>query len=313
VAAWRNAGFVGAALVLHALVVALLPYARRAPRARKADERLTEIEVEAPATAGPAGRSTGRAPLRRAAESVPGAVRATATGTATGTATATATDNGPTPSPDSSAAPLPSILTTDTDIGLDGPGSFRVEVAKQQPDENARVAENVRRSIMDPIHEHELRGGDVTSGPVARELELTTRRLDGTPFEGRAVFAIDVDELGLVVGVNVSESSGDRRAWNDVARKVLNAFAQKRLPVAHGAHHVAMRIEVSSRVTMPSGSRHPLTVGSPAVEGLAHAAQGQFDRPAETPAIVGGSFDLSDIGAHPLRVVAARVLSQQAY
>ena len=63
----------------------------------------------------------------------------------------------------------------------------------------------------------------------------------GSPFEGRALFAISVDEVGLVVNVQVAESTGDRHAWEDVGRRVLNSMAQKRVRVPPGAKGVAMK------------------------------------------------------------------------
>lgn len=211
-------------------------------------------------------------------------------------------------------APLPSIVSQSTEIGLDGTSSFRLDLAKHQPDENAIVAENVRRSILEPLRAHERQNGDLTSGPVAAALEQTTRRTDGTPFDGHAVFSIEVDSLGLVAHVNVDEASGDRRAWDEVARAVLNAFAQKRLHVPPGAQRVAMRIEIRSKMALPSGARHAASVNAPAVDAVGHAAHGQFDRAGSdgtgAAPVVGGGFDVADMGAHAQRVVGARVLSE---
>jgi len=313
--AWRNGVFLCFAIAAHVVLWLLAPVARYAPPpVRIADA--TEIEVETPPGQGHAAALGARGVARTDAKHVGGAFfgrRAVVGPVAPGdTVTAPETEGSAAPE-----APLPSILTRSDDIGLDGPGSFRIDVAKQLPDDDAVASENVRRSIMDPIHAHEAQTGDVTSGPLANALEATTRRMDGTPFEGRAVFAIEVDNLGLVVHVNVAESSGDRRAWDDVARSVLNAFAQKRLRVPPGAKRIAMQIEISSKVTLPSGARHPMSVSSPAVQALEHMAHGEFDKAPDngtgTVPIIGGSFDLSDIGAHPQRVVGARVISQQTF
>jgi len=116
--------------------------------------------------------------------------------------------------------------------------------------------------------------------------------------------------------VQVAESTGDRHAWEDVGKRVLNAMAQKRVHVPPGAKGVAMRIELSSKVTLPSGARHPMTVTSPVVDAARNMANGQFDKGEGMNGglpIVAGSFDLSDIGAHPMRVVGARVLSENVY
>jgi len=93
-------------------------------------------------------------------------------------------------------------------------------------------------------------------------------------------------------------------------------MAQKRVRVPPGAKGVAMKIEISSKVTLPSGARHPLEVSSPVVDAARNAAHGQFDKGEGMNGglpIVAGQFDLSDIGAHPMRVVGARVLSENVY
>ena len=189
-----------------------------------------------------------------------------------------------------------------------------MEMARQPlPDDGN---EKLQHAINDPIHERERLNGSLTSGPFAQELERATRADSGSPFEGRALFAISVDEVGLVVNVQVAESSGDRHAWEDVGKRVLNAMAQKRVRVPPGAKGVAMKIEISSKVTLPSGARHPITVGSPVVDAARNMANGQFDKGEGMNGglpIVAGSFDLSDIGAHPMRVVGARVLSENVY
>ena len=300
----------GAALVLHAIVLVVMPRARPRPIEAKAPEATVEIETLPSRTGGAIGHGGGSAVAREIGH---GHGDGHGHGHALGHAAEPTTNEEPSQTPDQGETePLPSI-TGPQSIGLDGPGSFRMEIAREQPDPKDEVAENVKRSIMDPIRAHEAQNGDLTSGPIVAELEHTTRSMPSTPFEGRAVFSIDVDELGLVVHVGVSESSGERLAWEDVAKGVMNAFAQKRLKVPPGAKHVAMRIEVFSKVTLPSGARHAMNVDSPAAQGLARAAHGQFDRPAESPGIIGGSFDLSDIGAHPMRVVGARVITQQAF
>jgi hypothetical protein len=320
VGTWRHAGFVGVALVAHALLWAVMPLVHRPPLPRIA-ERTTEIEIETPPAEGPHLPAHGGA-APRTETAVRGALgTATVTVTVTTTsATTTATGEPGAAAPlDSAAAsqPLPSILTQNTEIGLDGTSSFRVDVAKNLPDANAIVAENVRHAIMDPIRAHEQQNGDLTSGPLAVALEQTTRRTNGTPFEGSAVFSIEVDDLGLVVHVDVSQASGNQSAWREVARSVLNAFAQKRLHVPPGAKKVAMQIQITSKVALPSGARHPMHVGAPAVEALDRMAHGQFDKAPDNGTgsvpIVGGTFDLADIGSHPQRVVGARVLSQETF
>lgn len=314
----RQLVFYGAAVALHALAVALLPRARPLEAWEpigKLPDKPVVIDIDellktsaATSTGTLTMTSTGATALSRAhVEPRTG----THTGTGSGTEPGTTAETGPAPTGSTQGPSL--FITTPDAIGLSGPGSYSVDVAKQHGSENERIAENVNRAIMDPIHEHELRNGSLTSGPVAQELERSTRGDPGSPFEGRAVFAIRVDEVGLVVSVGVSESSGDRQAWDDVAKRVLNALAQKRVHMPPGAKGVAMNIEITSKVTLPSGARVPLKINSGLGSAALDVAHGKFDRAPETPSVVGGSFDLSDIGAHPQRVVGARVLSENVY
>jgi hypothetical protein len=309
----RNIAFFVAAALLHAGMIAVLPIARHAPPKVHAVEEVS-VDLVDPVTTtststGPIAESAART---IAARGHTGRVTETSTIPSTSTSTGTSTSESETAvvaSPSSSAMPLgPAAL------GLGGSRSFSMEIARQPlPDDSN---ENLKHAINDPIHERERLNGSLTSGPFAQELERATRADSGSPFEGRALFAISVDEVGLVVNVQVAESSGDRHAWEDVGKRVLNAMAQKRVHVPPGAKGVAMKIEISSKVTLPSGARHPLTVSSPVVDAANNMAHGQFDKGEGMNGglpIVAGQFDLSDIGAHPMRVVGARVLSENVY
>lgn len=293
----RNLLFYGGAVALHALVVAILPHARYEPLGKHEGEPvvvsiddLLKASTNAETTTGTGAHTVSRGGTSRSSHARSGPETSTSTGTETGAATETGSAST---NPASSSGSL--FITPDA-IGLAGPGSYTMDVARQKPTENERIAENVNRAIMDPIRAHELGNGSLTSGPFAQELERSTRGDSGSPFEGRAVFSISVDDVGLVVSVGVAESSGDRKAWDAVASRVLNALAQRRVHMPPGAKGVAMRIEVTSKVTLPSGARVPVTLHGP-----------------DTTSIVGGGFDLSDIGAHPQRVVGTRVLSENVY
>jgi hypothetical protein len=188
-----------------------------------------------------------------------------------------------------------------------------MEIARHQPTEEEQLKDNVNHAITDPLRAHELQNGSLTSGPVAQQLERSTRADPGSPFEGRAVFSVAIDELGFVVGAQVADSSGDRQAWESVARHLVNAFAQKRVHMPPGAKGASLRIEVTSKVTMPSGARRALEVTSPMGSALVDMAHGKMDKAPDTPAPISGGFDLADIGAHPLRVVGAHVVSESVF
>jgi hypothetical protein len=302
-----------AAVVVHAAILALLPRSHPAT-APATTEAWMSVDLEPSTNSGPSG---GGAQTRTRGEAIAmthGHGRSSRTETTTTTPEVSVL---PETSEDTSTPP--SQLSLDHgSIGLDGPGSYRFDALKAHggldgPSESAQIADNVNHAIMDPIRAHECETGTLADGPIVNELENTTRHYAGSPFEGRAVLAFRIDELGLVVSASVEDVSGDRLAWEEVAKKTFNALAQKRLVIPHGSKGVAMRVELTSKVALPSGARHALSVSSPAVDAVGHVLNGQFDRPMDTPAIVGGSFDVSDIGAHPMRVVGARVLSETAF
>jgi len=302
------------ALLAHAELIALLPHARRAvshesPSAPDDPVWIEESKTITERTTDTSNGAIGMVTPHRGGFTI--SVRPSGSGGDT-----TNPETVTTAPTESESGALSSLLVNQ-DIGLSGNGSYRMEVAKQQPTAQQIANENANRAIMDPIHAHEIQNGDLTSGPVVAELERTTRSLAGTPMEGHAIFAVRVDEVGLVMSVGVDESSGDATAWSEVATRVLNALAQKRLHMPNGAKGVAMRIEVSSKVALPSGARSPLHVGSPALDALSNMTKGQFDKAPDngmgSVPIVGGTFDLSDIGARPTRQVAAHVVTESIY
>ena len=228
------------------------------------------------------------------------------------TTTATVIEPVPEATTTSSAEPPPTPMILDPSaIGLGGFGSYRSDMARQAaptPDdpaanENATIAENLHHAIMDPIHERERLNGTLADGPIAMALEGSTRSSNAAPFEGRAVFSVRIDELGLVVGAQVVEASSDWHGWEEVATRTFNALAQKRVHLPRGAKGMVMRVEVTSKVVYPSGAEHPMTA----------QLGGPVDPSSPSLPLVSGSFDLSDIGSHPMRVVGSRVLSETAF
>jgi hypothetical protein len=296
----RTPLFFVAALAFHLAVLLALPRVRRAPVSPPQD--LTFFEIEATGTSAPIEHGgTGVATVAVASRN--GSYATQTRGRET--SAVVIPDVQPSASAVTSAMPQSLFLSNPAAIGLSGPGSYRIDVAKQPlppPDDSARLADTVQHAIMDPIHERERLNGTLADGPVVVALESSTRQLPGSPFEGRAVFAIRIDELGLVVSAQVVESSSDRRAWDEVAAHTFNALAQKRLRIPPGSKGVAMRVEITSKVVLPSGSRVPITA----------QLGGTPDPTSPSLPIVSGGFDLSDIGAHPQRVVGARVLSENA-
>ena len=168
-------------------------------------------------------------------------------------------------------------------LGFTGPGSYR-NGAMAAASANA-LHDTVQHALTDPLHARDLELGLMGDGPVLSALKDTTRAMP-SPLSGHAIFAVTIDATGAVLGIGVESSSGDRTAWDEIARDSTAALAQRKLRVPAGAKGLALRISVDSAMQLPSGAQHVVTQ-----EGL------------------GGRFDVSDIGSRPQRVVAAHTLT----
>jgi hypothetical protein len=168
-------------------------------------------------------------------------------------------------------------------LGFSGPGSYRAG-AMAASSANA-LHDRVQHALTDPLHARDLELGLMGDGPVLTALKDTTRAVP-SPLAGHAIFAVTIDAAGTVLRIGVESSSGDRTAWDEIARDSTAALSQRKLRVPAGSKGLALRIAVDSSMQLPSGAAHGVSV-----EGL------------------GGRFDVSDIGARPQRVVAAHTLT----
>ncbi len=96
---------------------------------------------------------------------------------------------------------------------------------------------------------------------------------------------------GLVTRVYVESASDDLACFRDIAADVFTRLREKRVRVPTASRGLSMRIEVSSRLALPSGE-----TGS----GIGFA-----------PRHMALTFDPSDIGARPAQVIHARILGEQ--
>lgn len=181
-------------------------------------------------------------------------------------------------------------------IGLGGGNSYRTQTAlaggagSSEPTAKQRFDSALNSALQQ--REREL--GMLQEGPAILALEDATRASAG-PLEGRAVLALTFDASGVCTGASVESSSSDRATWNDIAKKAVAALAQKHVRVPSGARGLELRIEVESKMALPSGARAPISG-----VGLKSDDKGN--------AGLGANFDVSDIGSKPSRVVGARTI-----
>lgn len=218
--------------------------------------------------------------------------------------------------PSASHAPTISVWNVDAisqnELGVGETRSF----AAVKPRSDAEIAQDrVQRGLEDGLRDHELAAGDPVSGPIVRALEDSTSR-SLAPVNGSATFDAVISAGGVLVSIGTVGAPVGKPYWDDVAKESATALAGQKLRTSKRG--LVVRIEITSREQLPSGAGggvggDVLSDGS----GRPHAfdvhvlptapsTKDGWGRKSEfTP--LGGSFDLSDIGAVKRRVIGAQV------
>jgi hypothetical protein len=84
--------------------------------------------------------------------------------------------------------------------------------------------------------------------------------LISSPVNGQAEFVATVDATGLVVALRPVRVTSGAAEWRNVAAQALKQLAKKRLHVPAGATGLEVRLALSSRIQLPSGSSSMGTV-----------------------------------------------------
>jgi len=185
----------------------------------------------------------------------------------------------------SAGAPPPPLAA----LALDGHNQFMGR--RETPEDEQRAArEQANRAageaMRGALHDNDVALGLGGGGPVVSALEAAVRE-STAPDESRAVLVAFADASGTVLRVDV-ESATDNPAYRAIAEDVLQRLRGQKVRVPSGSHGIAMRIDVASKLAMPSGGGIGLD-----------------------PRNAGMHFDIADLGAHPHRVIHARVLNEQ--
>jgi hypothetical protein len=112
----------------------------------------------------------------------------------------------------------------------------------------SRLNESLRAEIADA----DVAKGITRGGPVIAALRLATFEV-ATPNNGTAAFLATTDATGLVVTLEPTDVSSHYSAWQKVAERALVQLKSKRLRVPQGSNGLSVRLEVASRVQLPSG------------------------------------------------------------
>ncbi len=169
-----------------------------------------------------------------------------------------------------------------------GASSDKVGAAPEPAPEH-NEAPGVELSMRDAQLEHDHAAGLDGSGAVIGAAEEVARANDA-PLNSKAMFELTVDPHGDVTSVHLMAATAAEGAWERIGASLVSSLRARRPVLRHGTAMV-VTLEITSRWQLPSGDNPGSPVGS--------------DR--------GGlSFDVTDIGARPLRVVHARIVKEKA-
>jgi hypothetical protein len=185
------------------------------------------------------------------------------------------------------------------DLALDGKNHFlggREATPEPQTDPDRTTRERANRaageSMRAALHDQDVARGMGSGGPVVTALEDAVHAGTAPP-DSHAVLVAIADASGVVTRVDVESASDDLASFRAIAADVLARLREKRVRIPAAARGLSMRIEVSSRLALPSGES-----GS----GIGFA-----------PRQMALTFDPSDIGARPVQVIHARILGEQLF
>lgn len=209
-----------------------------------------------------------------------------------------------------------------------GLGAPQADDGVSNPEAQPTLSDRGTKVLRDALYDRDKTIGLGAEGPVLLAL-ASSAQASTAPVDGRAVFDVVVGSDGLVTSLTVSEGGF---AWSGVARDAWGAVRGKKARVPASAKKgVAMKIEITSRVLLPSGHspKTALTIGGiplskgddksikvsvldpiPKIVLVPLDPGGTVMVPMAYVEIFGTNVDPTDIGAQPRRVIASKVLDQ---
>jgi len=197
-------------------------------------------------------------------------------------------------------------------LGLGGAGSNPFFRPGALPEEKPKPDDNTAgRTLREGLRERDLALGLGPEGPVLEALREATS-LSAAPERGYAIFAVKLDANGLVTDIQIGDRAGGT-GWDEAKAGALKSLRGKKLALRGGmagARGAELKIEIKSDVVLPSGNRVGERIKTPLTK--SHVSRAE-NVPGGTPDVVQtvtvATFDVTDIGAKPRRVVHAHLLS----
>jgi hypothetical protein len=201
-------------------------------------------------------------------------------------------------------------------------------------DESTNVAPGIEASLRDALHDHDVALGYGSGGPLIGPAEELTRASE-TPWNSTATFEVSADANGQITAVRLVDVTEGWGPWQRVAGNLLGALHDRKLRIPARGKGMIVTLQVASKRALPSGAslHYEARVGprpSPKpgdappsaqqVEVLKGASKtedtnSKDDNAVSAPSVIDlvtTPFDLSDLGARPMRSVHARVLREKA-
>lgn len=194
--------------------------------------------------------------------------------------------------------------------GEAGPASTTFRSAAPEGRSAADAKRAVEGMMKAELREHDRGIGLTPEGPILAALRDATYA-SSSPERGRATFVAVVDAAGIVVDLRIAgaNESAATKGWEDTLARAKRALVGAKLAM-RGAGLTELRIAVVSEVLLPSGSEAPVAPALSASRvAITGAAPDQGVTSGVPKTVTVGTFDLSDVGARPRRVVHVRVVS----
>lgn len=216
------------------------------------------------------------------------------------------------------------------DIGAGEPAPAPPAASSEAPDRTRVAEQRLRQYFIGGMLAHDRATGASRNGAVVAALK-DAAMLVASPVNGQAEFVAIVDATGLVTALRPTRVSSNAEDWRNVAARALKALAKKRLHVPAGAAGLEVRLALSSRIQLPSGSSSVTTLHQVPLLSEDGTRLSRLELPKESeklpdandpgalgtpmlrqPVPVGGlDEDLADIGGARRRIVHVTITDER--
>jgi hypothetical protein len=201
---------------------------------------------------------------------------------------------------------------------------------KEAPDRTHVAEQRLKDYLVGGMLAHDRAAGASRNGAVVTALR-DAAMLVASPVNGEAEFVATIDATGLVTTLRTTRATGSAADWRNVAAHALKALSKRRLRVPAGAAGLEVRLALSSKVQLPSGSSSMATLHQVPLLNEDGTRLSRLELPKEsnklpdatdpgalgTPMmrqpIPGGGLDgdLADIGARGRRIVHVTITDER--